>query len=91
VAKIRTNWSDIKQAIVDDIASFADNVVNNSLNDIKNRLIDKGLDKGKINISYGGKKVSMETNIEEEYQEGKLYFSQVEEEINDEDWLEKLL
>lgn len=90
MAKIRTNWSDIKQAIVDNIASFTDNVIVNSLNDIKDKLVSKGLDEGKINISYGEKKVSMETNIEEEYQEGKLYFSQVEEEISNKDWLEKL-
>lgn len=85
-----SNWNDVRQSLIDDIASFKNEFLVKASTDIKQRLLDEGVPPGKLRISSDKSKVSMETNIADEYEEGKVYFERVYEEVSKPSWLETI-
>lgn len=83
------NWDEVRQSMTDEIASVVQRVARSAINDIENRLREKGLDVNKMSKSKN--KISFITDDTQEYEEGKVYFDEVYAEISrDRSWTESL-
>ena len=88
MAKLSTNWDSVRQDMTDDAASMIKETRDSAIEDIEQRLFKKGLDSQKTTSTEDT--VTFITDDKQEFEEGKVYFDEVYEEISDDDWLETL-
>lgn len=88
MAEVSTNWSTLKQDMIDDVSDFIHDFKDKALKDIGNKLAEKGISKEKTKI-IGGKVVFI-TDDQQQYSEGQVYFDEVYREVSDESWPESL-
>jgi len=82
-----SNWFDIKQNMIDEIASFKKDFLEKASTDISRKLSKNVKD---IKISKNKKTISKDTKDEDEFNKGKIYFEEVYNEINNQEWVDKL-
>lgn len=87
---VESNWNNIRQDLVKDIASFTKNFFIKASSDIKERLEEKGIPSNKLSISSNHRVISMKVTDKNEFEEGKIYFEQVYDEISSHKWLENI-
>lgn len=84
------DWNKLKQSIIDEISVVKKQLLTDISNDLVNRLREKGLDDSKIKISNDKTMISYEADSEQSFREGKVYFEEVMNDINNGNWLETL-
>lgn len=84
------NWSEVRQSIIDEVSLIRKSVLKNGADDIVERLVRKGMRRSNIKISKDNSRISSSLDNENEFQEGKIYFSEVFEEISQSNWLESV-
>ena len=82
-----SNWFDIKQSMIDEIVSFKKDFLEKASTDISRKLSKNIKD---IKISKNKKTISKVTKDEDEFNKGKIYFEEVYNEINNQEWIDKL-
>lgn len=85
---VTTNWNEVRQQMTNDISSTLKDVKKDALNDINERLLEKGLNSDKTEIKPDS--VVFITDDKQEFEDGKIYFDEVYEEVSDDSWLESL-
>lgn len=82
-----SNWFDIKQRMIDEVVSFKKDFLEKASTDISRKLSKNVKD---IKISKNKKTISKDTKDEDEFNKGKIYFEEVYNEINNQEWIDKL-
>lgn len=84
-----SNWNELAQGIVNDIAEFKNNTVDWTAKDLKERLVKQGMSESDIEISGDSLRVFSEPSTQDEMEAGKIYFDAVYEEVDaDPNWPE---
>lgn len=85
MANIDTNWAQVKQAMIDDVAKFSREFSRLAIRDIEQRIVEKGIDKSKLDAS--GSRLVYVADNDQEYNQGMVYFEEVIENIkNTKNW-----
>lgn len=85
MASIDTNWAQVKQAMIDDVAKFSNEFSKLAIKDIEQRIVEKGVDKSKLEVS--GNRLVYVTDNDQQYNQGLVYFEEVIESIkNTKNW-----
>lgn len=86
--KISSNWNEVKSSIIEDMRKVVKDTKRKALLDIKNKLNDKGIDNSKLKIKDD--RIVYSTDDAQDFENGKIYFDEVFEEISDKNWLESI-
>jgi len=89
MAELRTNWDLVKQQMLNETSKVLRNFGRRAVSDFENRLKKKGVDPTKMTKSSDG--IAFITDDQQEYESGKVYFSEVYEEVSDKKWPESIL
>lgn len=83
-----SNWNEVKQSLIDEVALIKDNFVRDAQNDIIKRLTRRGL--SERDLDKEGTSVKMQAESAAEYDKGKIYFEEVFEEISQPGWIDTI-
>jgi hypothetical protein len=87
--KLTTNWDSLRQEMTNAAALMIKETRDAALNDVEQKLIEKGLSADKTDIRKNS--VVFVTSDTQEFDEGQIYFDEVFKEIsNDADWVKSL-
>lgn len=89
MAKITTNWDQVRQSMTDDVSSQLNGVSRNAITDIEKRLKEKGVPSNKISKSKS--KITYITDNSQEFSNVEVYFGEVYDDIsNNSNWPDTL-
>jgi hypothetical protein len=80
-----SNWNDVRQGVINAMASHQNNFKTKALASVKNKLDAKG-----INSSVNGNSVEATASSAAEYGIGKVYFDEVFKDINNQSWVDSI-
>lgn len=84
-----SNWIDVKQSIIDEVASIKKSLYSSIKDDIINRLNREGIDRSRIEVI--GNKIVFTPKNDDQFKQGKVYFDAVYKQIKSKTWLEPLI
>jgi len=83
-----SNWNELKQSLINDVADFKNQFIKDATNDIIDRLKSKGLDGSRIEKE--GNKVFYNPPNQDDFNAGKIYFEEVYQDISNPGWVETI-
>lgn len=83
-----TNFREFKRGVIESVNKFKKSFVKKATSDIRKKLINKGLSNRKVKIDNN--LVFMDPKTKEEYENGKIYFNEVYNEVDSQSWVDTL-
>jgi hypothetical protein len=83
-----TNWSSLRQELIDDISEYNKTFYKKAASDLVNKL-SEGVDKTKLKVSNDNRVIEYQYDDDQDFDFGKRYFEKVIDKLGD-DWVRKL-